>query len=365
MDIRNCISELLVLHDCVIIPGFGGFIGNYSPARIDPVHHSFVPPGKKLLFNINLKQNDGLLANCVAATFGLSYVDACSRIDEFADECRFTLKSGKSLFFPFVGRLTQGREGNLQFEQDKTVNLLPDAFGLTTFISPPVGRTSLTVKQEHPGQTAVSEPRRRNIPIQKAMKWAAIIAIPIGVAAIVGVTQFEKNRSSDVSNAGILSSVFSRFSSTSLVEKKEAPPVAPDTYYQQDAAPSIFDNSADDPIINESESITSNPETDLSQNQTAEPAAVNSTETLPESSLAASNSEDPFAIIVGAFRSKDNAIKYIADLQQKGTKAAIFDKSKGGLYRVTIGTFAIREEAEQLLSSAKSNDFSGAWLLAK
>ena len=70
MDIRNCIAELLSAHDCVIIPGLGGFIGNYSPARIDPVHHAFQPPFKKLLFNINLKQNDGLLANAVADSYG-------------------------------------------------------------------------------------------------------------------------------------------------------------------------------------------------------------------------------------------------------------------------------------------------------
>ncbi|MCX6268123.1 MAG: hypothetical protein NTW16_12315, partial [Bacteroidetes bacterium] len=77
MDIRNCIADLLSLHDCVIIPGFGGFIGNYSPARIDQVNHTFHPPTKELLFNVNLKQNDGLLASAIAASWMISYADAC------------------------------------------------------------------------------------------------------------------------------------------------------------------------------------------------------------------------------------------------------------------------------------------------
>jgi cell division septation protein DedD len=68
---------------------------------------------------------------------------------------------------------------------------------------------------------------------------------------------------------------------------------------------------------------------------------------------------------VGAFRSKENADKYIAELKESGTQAFVYDRSKSGLFRVTIGAFSQREEALQLLSSAKSGDFSGAWLLSK
>lgn len=365
MDIRGCISELLVLHDCVIIPGFGGFIGNYAPARIDPVHHSFIPPGKKLLFNVNLKQNDGLLANFVASAFGISYVDACNRIEEMAEECRFTLKSGKSFVFPAVGHLFQGREGNLQFEQDKTVNLLPDAFGLTPFISPPVGRSTIPLRPERSLAVGESKGRSSRSKVSKTLKWAAALAIPVGIAAVIGVSQFENLNTAQVDNAGILSSVFSRFSSASLVDKKEAPVNAPETYYQQDPAPTIFDNQVPNDDGGVSEPSGDDPAlTNTEDTQTLREQPLPATET-NESSLSAFNSGDPFAIIVGAFRSKENALKFIAELKSKGTNASIFDRSGGGLYRVTIGTFAIREEAEQLLSSSKSGDFSGAWLLVK
>jgi cell division protein FtsN len=76
-------------------------------------------------------------------------------------------------------------------------------------------------------------------------------------------------------------------------------------------------------------------------------------------------SDHSFVIIVGAFRSKGNANNYIAELKESGTEASIFDRSRSGLYRVTIGAFSQREEAMQLLSSAKSTHFSDAWLLAK
>lgn len=341
MEITPCISELLVFHDCVIIPGFGGFIGNYAPARIDPVHHSFLPPGKKLLFNVNLKQNDGLLANHVASVFGISYDDAVARIEEMAERCRYTLKSGKSFIFEGVGRLYLGREGNLQFEQDKSVNLLPDAFGLAPFISPPVGGATTPVRSER-SLTVVGAkgavPHRRTL---KAVKWAAALAIPVGLAAVIGVTQYERTGSSTVENAGIFSSMFSRFSSASLVDKKEAPTVAPETFFQQDPAPSVFDDQTE--MVEEPLEEVDSQETPVSP----------------------SNTGDPFAIIIGAFKSEKNALRYIEELKGKGIQASIFDKSSGGLHRVTVGSFSLREEAEQLLSSSKSGDFPDAWLLVK
>ena len=35
IDVTAYIKELLFKHDCVILPDFGGFIGNYTPAGID------------------------------------------------------------------------------------------------------------------------------------------------------------------------------------------------------------------------------------------------------------------------------------------------------------------------------------------
>jgi cell division protein FtsN len=192
-----------------------------------------------------------------------------------------------------------------------------------------------------------------------------MLAIPLGTAAIIGVSQFDKITSSDVSNAGILGSVFSRFSSASLVEKKEAPASPSEFIYQQDPAPSAFENPSVESVVNPGEASqnTTNSLSDPAEN--SDNRAVGLQQPVQDITASAANTEDPFAIIVGAFKSKENAEKFIRELKQKGTEASIFDRSRGGLYRVTIGTFAIREEADQLLSSTRNSEFSGAWLLAK
>ena len=219
MEIRNCIAELLSEHDCVIIPGFGGFIGNYAPARIDPVHHTFHPPSKQLLFNVNLRHNDGLLATRVSKELSISYADGCMMVDDFAEECLKSLNLGESLHFSRVGRLFAGTEGNIQFEQHQTANLLPDSFGLTTFISPPVFQNA-SIANIRRKRIARTKTVRKRIIIPGFLRWAAILVLPVGIAAIIGFMQYDKISEKYANNAGILNSVFSRFSSASLFEKK-------------------------------------------------------------------------------------------------------------------------------------------------
>ncbi|MCX6267740.1 MAG: SPOR domain-containing protein, partial [Bacteroidetes bacterium] len=231
-------------------------------------------------------------------------------IDEFSENCRFTLKTGNSVTLPEVGQLYPGKEGIIYFKQDTTSNLLPDAFGLAPFISPPVIRNS-----------------GRKYILPRALKWAAAIAFPIGVAAVIGVTQYDRLSANFASHAGILSSAFSRFSSASLVEKKEAPVI---------------------------------PTLRLVQSEVQLPPAP-----VAEVPLPAIRLNDRFAVIVGAFRVQENAEKLVTELQQKGIEASVFDQSKTGLFRVTIGTSSNREDASQILASTKSKDISGAWILAK
>lgn len=95
LDITAFIRELLFGHDCVIIPGFGGFIGNYTPARIDRSDNTFYPPVKQISFNRNLNHNDGLLIGRVSEAAGLNYADARNLVMEFAGDLTARLAKGR------------------------------------------------------------------------------------------------------------------------------------------------------------------------------------------------------------------------------------------------------------------------------
>jgi len=390
MDVRINIARLLEEHDCVILPGFGGFIGNYAPARIDPVSHTFVPPSKKILFNINLKQNDGLLCNRLVTGEGISYADALLLVNEMINSIRHDLGSGKAFVIPEVGKLFSGREGNLQFEQEKDSNLLPDAFGLQTFVSPPVTRNSYSDRFEK----AITRPNERQLAKRQfpvSLKWAAMLAIPIGTAAIIGITQYDKLRNPSVNNAGILSSVFSKFSASSLVDKKEAPAHGPDVTYDNGAIPSVFSEpvASDSPSANSA--VNSGTDQQLSQgsnssgmipedNSVTESPVKKNPLIVPDSDEKATgqysdspvdegispvSNNDNFAIIIGAFKVKENAEKCVREANSRGLNAGIYDRSKTGLYRVALTTTNLQKEADGLLREAREKGFSGAWLLSK
>ena len=71
------------------------FVAQYKSAELDEATGSFTPPSKHILFNVNLKNNDGLLANELAQQENISFIKANELISSFAQEIKNNLKSKK------------------------------------------------------------------------------------------------------------------------------------------------------------------------------------------------------------------------------------------------------------------------------
>jgi nucleoid DNA-binding protein len=138
VDVTAFIRELLFGHDCVIVPGFGGFIGNYTPARIDRSTDTFYPPVKKISFNRNLNHNDGLLVGRISGSSDINYGDARNLVEEFVAGIRKKLEKGEKVVFDNIGSFVNNDEGNLQFEPDTNVNYHLDSYGLDPFHCSPI-----------------------------------------------------------------------------------------------------------------------------------------------------------------------------------------------------------------------------------
>jgi nucleoid DNA-binding protein len=133
VDVTAFIRELLFGHDCVIVPGFGGFIGNYTPARIDKSTGTFYPPVKQISFNRNLNHNDGLLVGRISSSSQINYGDARNLVEEFVTGLRKKLEKGEKVVFDNIGSFVNNHEGNVQFEPDRNVNYHLDSYGLEPF----------------------------------------------------------------------------------------------------------------------------------------------------------------------------------------------------------------------------------------
>jgi cell division septation protein DedD len=327
MEKRTYIAELLEQHDCVIIPGLGGFVGSYAPATIHPVYHTFQPPYKKILFNINLRQNDGLLANHIARAEDLSYAEANEQVLKYASECQQLLGTRRQILISNVGRLFMGHEGTLHFDQDTRFNHLPDSYGLQPFFSIPVKKDVVT---EQAAAAAHSTRRRSRTMIMEPLKWAAALALPVGVAFLLNFSGLGKLGRTNFTYADILSDISVRMlpSQAEKVPVRNIPPAA-----KPAAAVSQAVTPAEKP---------------------AEPA--------PQPVIV---KDFPYAVIVGAFRIEDNAKNLVSLLQGQGIQASIYDRTSGGLYRVATGTFQEKHEAIANLQLMKTQGYPGAWLLSK
>jgi hypothetical protein len=174
MDITPFIRELLFSHDCVIVPGFGGFIGNYVPARIDDASFTFYPPVKQISFNRNLKSNDGLLAGRISGHSGSTFNEAVSIIEEYTGSVRKRIESGEKVVFDNIGTFTNNHEGSIQFEPDRNVNYLPGSYGLESFKFTPAGGYDV---RKQITRHIVKNPERGHT--TRVYLWRAAIIVPL------------------------------------------------------------------------------------------------------------------------------------------------------------------------------------------
>jgi len=174
MDITPFIRELLFSHDCVILPGFGGFIGNYTPARIDKNTSTFYPPVKQISFNRNLNHNDGLLVGRISGHSGVAYGDARGIVEEFVAGMRKKLERGDKVVIDNIGSFVNNQEGNLQFEPDRNVNYHLDSYGLESFQFPPLEGYDIRKRlSKHIDKEPVRGSSSRKI------LWRAAVIVPI------------------------------------------------------------------------------------------------------------------------------------------------------------------------------------------
>ncbi len=134
------IADLLYSYDCVIVPEFGGFVANYAPAQVHAIQHKFTPPSKKISFNKNLTNNDGLLGNHIAERRSITYHEANELVKAFVNQSVSGLKQGDKIHIEKVGTLYLDPEQNIQFKAEESNDFLLDSFGLKSFRSSPIKR---------------------------------------------------------------------------------------------------------------------------------------------------------------------------------------------------------------------------------
>lgn len=138
--IIKCLSELLLDHECVIVPEFGAFITKETPAMLDYINGRLTPPSKEAAFNGQLVADDGLFIAYLAERMGVTTTVAARMVHDFAMQGLAVLEASGALRLDGMGVLTRVSDRNYIIQFDDDTNLLGDAFGLTTLKTNPVYR---------------------------------------------------------------------------------------------------------------------------------------------------------------------------------------------------------------------------------
>lgn len=164
---EDTIIQLLLRHNCVVVPGFGGFVAKQVAAELDFNKGLISPPKKALLFNRFLLADDGLFLAEYARQYGLYYDDAKTKLTLHTDALQRQLLSGETIKLAKLGTFSRQTDGQISFEQDRFFNLLLSSYGLNQlhFVSKPI-----EIKEEEriielkPNQT------------ESKMKWSKVAA---------------------------------------------------------------------------------------------------------------------------------------------------------------------------------------------
>ena len=332
MNVEKHIGELLYDHNCVIVPDLGGFVANYAPAKIHPSQHTFTPPTKNIVFNINLKNNDGLLANQIAAFEKKTYEEALKYIDFFVKEINLQLKKGAKVKIDEVGTLYLDVERNIQFEPSET-NFLLDAFGLSTFHSPTIKRDAIAkriIEKEFKDRGPVPlEKKKSNV---KRYVAVAIIA-PILFAMVWIPLKTDLLKNINYSN-------LNPFAKTEI------------------KLPETKTNTTVTPLANNDTTATKVIVYDTVVVPVAKTLVAADTTAVAKGGI---NLDYKFHVVAGCFQIEENAIKFVQTLQSERLSAAIIGQNNKGLYVVSCGDFPTRKDALNELSNLRKVR-PNAWL---
>ena len=127
--LSRMISELVVDHDRVGLPGVGTFYADVVPSTFSDRGYTINPPYRRLSFLPNAAEND-LLVNFYSDVNGIPAEVAREYLTQFLSELAAVLRKRKSIMLPGLGRLRATKENNFFFVPDEKLDIYPEAFGL-------------------------------------------------------------------------------------------------------------------------------------------------------------------------------------------------------------------------------------------
>ena len=326
------LHPLFLDHDCVVVPGLGGFVCNRQPARYDEVRQELTPPYRSVLFNERLVHHDGVLAQAVARAEDITLDAAVALIESEVEAAKAEVFAGKTVSIARVGRLYKGNNERVQFIADEEMERMLQSFGLRKIPLRPL-------VAEAPQTQRPTEPKIVPLPAASSGVPIGRIAAAIAVPLIGGLGMFMADNWE--SQDARLSAINVPTAVTTYEPRFEGEAVP--TWDDMDAL--VEANATEEAVVDQPVVEATRPTTD-------------------EIGVPASLDENPglYMLVAGAFSVEENAATLAAELVSSGFDAEVFFQD-GGLHIVTYATHFDERSARAHLAELRMQSVSeNAWL---
>ena len=365
-NLARHIELLLRDNDCVILPGFGGFIAHDVPAYYVGEEGLYYPPTRSISFNAAISMNDGLLAQSYMKSYQVDYARANYMIDMAMEQLTDMLDEEGCVTLPRIGTITQDAYQSLQFTPDAAGIASPKHFGLGAFLIKELSQLSKPA-EVHPKDEA-QKTKTISIHINKemlhrVMSTAAIFLLLIMVALPTG-----NHRPTDIASLHLTELITAP---QVLQPETESPVIAT----EERAISEVNDqqpiaNSQQPQALEEATPIIETESTEVVTEDVSTTATEEAVEItvpiaeVPQTVAIAAQPTKTYHIIVASLPSHRGADETLAQYTRQGyTSASLVERDDR--VRISLVQFTDKDEANRYLSTLRQNEkFQNAWLLA-
>lgn len=358
-EISEVISSLLYSHNCVIIPGFGGFVANYTPAHLQEDRLTVHPACKRIVFNASLINNDGLVLNAISEQLGITYNEAESKLEAFVQEISSKLNQYRNFEFKNLGTFYLNPEEKLLFVPYYGQNFLDESFGLPALklkkvaqlpgnhgrATAQVGKKLLRRQSSQMNSDPASKKSSNKRSNKKGLAAMAVSVLGVALLALIGITFVPKHELDPIANDASKQDL-----QTAKQEETASVMPHPTEIDLLNTEEEIIDELYP-PITNElSTSITEEELLDEEMIVSDDVATVTdetSADELFESYRNQRREQFVYHVVCMRTKSIDKAERLKNQLIRKEYRAEILDQIKSGWYLVSAEMLYTREMAEE------------------
>ena len=370
-NLARHIEFLLRDNDCVILPGFGGFIAHDVPAYYVSEEGLYYPPSRNISFNAAITMNDGLLAQSYMRSYQIDYARANYMIDIAVEQLTDTLDEEGCVTLPRIGKITQDVHQSLQFIPDASGIVSPIHFGLGAFIIKELAWLNKPI--EAPGKAEGHNSHKTKVislhinkeVLRRTISTAAVILLLLMVALPTGT-----HRPTDIASLHLTSLI----APPQAREASEPAPIVSESIVEgvdtTQAEATLFIAPAATTPIEETEIEVLATEPAATESITAVPTTTETAQAevpimeTPQPIVPEAQPTKTYHIIVASLPNHRGADEELSRYASMGYPSATLVE-RDDRVRISLVQFTDKDEANTYLTSLRQNArFQNAWLLA-